>query len=401
MEEYVYIDGKKYRRGYTTGSCATAASKAAVYMLLSKDKIENVNIDTPKGIFLTIKVENIEIGDNYVVCSVKKDGGDDIDATNGMDVYACAQWENTDTPYENEYIKNRVVSFTRDKFEVCAGAGIGVITKKGLSEDPGKPAINPVPQKMIEKEVSSVVDSSNINFENESTSKVKITVYVPEGIEIAKKTFNPRLGIEGGISIIGTTGIVEPMSDEGFKKSLSVEMNMKRALGMDKIILVPGNHGETFIKDRIGDTSSVVRMSNFVGYMLMEAKRLGFKKIILAGHIGKFIKLAAGIFDTHSKVADARSEILISNMALEGADLEILKRLDACLTAEEASNVIEDSGYGYVHDIIAEKCKKRAMDRTDGEIDIEVFIFRMDKTVLGKSSNAEKMLEEFKSSKGL
>ena len=396
MEEYVYIDGKKYRRGYTTGSCATAASKAAVYMLLSKDRTENINIDTPKGIFLTIKVENIEIGDNYVVCSVKKDGGDDVDATNGMDVYACAQWENTEFTYENEYTRERVVSFEREKFEVGAGKGIGVITKKGLSEDPGKPAINPVPQKMIEKEVSSVIDSSGMDFTNENTSKVKITVYVPEGMEIAKKTFNPRLGIEGGISIIGTTGIVEPMSDEGWKKSLSIEMNMKRELGMDKIILVPGNHGESFINDRIGDTSSVVRMSNFIGYMLTEAKRLGFKKILLAGHIGKFIKLSAGIFDTHSKVADARSEIIISNMALEGAKLEILKRLEICLTAEEASNVIEESGYGYVHDIIAEKCKKRAMNRVDDEIEIEVFIFRMDKTILGKSSNAEKMLEEFK-----
>lgn len=402
MEEFVYIDGKKYRRGYTTGSCATAVSKAAVYMLLTNEKIDTVNIDTPKGIYLSIPVVSSEIkknedtGEIYSICSVQKDGGDDIDATNGIEIFAKATWVHEDEIDKSE--KN--FSFEGDGFCVFSGEGVGIITKKGLSVEPGRPAINPVPQKMIAKEVESVLKASGEsilkNNSNERKRIIKIIIFIPKGEEVANKTFNPRLGIVGGISIIGTSGIVEPMSDEGWKKSLSIELNMKKELGMDKIILVPGNHGESFISDRIGENSSVVRTSNFLGYMLMEAKRMGFKKILLAGHIGKFIKLSAGIFNTHSKVADARNEILIANLALMGASTELVRKIDACLTTEEATDIVYENGFGEVFDIICEKCKKRAEMHVDNEIEIEVFIFKMDKTVLGKSKNAEEMLDSFR-----
>ena len=404
MEEFVYIDGKKYRRGYTTGSCATAVSKAAVYMLLTNEKIDTVNIDTPKGIYLSIPVvssdikKNEDTGEIYSICSVQKDGGDDIDATNGIEIFAKATWV-----YEDEIDKSeKNFSFEGDGFCVFSGEGVGIITKKGLSVEPGRPAINPVPQKMIAKEVESVLKASGENVLNDKNSLdnrkkvIKITIFIPKGEEVANKTFNPRLGIVGGISIIGTSGIVEPMSDDGWKKSLSIELNMKKELGMDKIILVPGNHGESFISDRIGENSSVVRTSNFLGYMLMEANRMGFKKILLAGHIGKFIKLSAGIFNTHSKVADARNEILIANLALMGASTELVRKIDSCLTTEEATDIVYENGFGEVFDIICEKCKKRAEMHVDNEIEIEVFIFKMDKTVLGKSKNAEEMLESFR-----
>ena len=404
MEEFVYIDGKKYRRGYTTGSCATAVSKAAVYMILTNEKIDTVNIDTPKGIYLSIPVVSSEIkknedtGEFYSICSVEKDGGDDIDATNGIEIFAKATWV-----YEDEIDKSeKNFSFEGDGFCVFSGDGVGIITKKGLSIEPGRPAINPVPQKMIAKEVESVLKASGEKVLNDKNSLdnrkkvIKITIFIPKGEEVANKTFNPRLGIVGGISIIGTSGIVEPMSDDGWKKSLSIELNMKKELGMDKIILVPGNHGESFISDRIGENSSVVRTSNFLGYMLMEAKRMGFKKILLAGHIGKFIKLSAGIFNTHSKVADARNEILIANLALMGASTELVRKIDSCLTTEEATDIVYENGFGEVFDIICEKCKKRAEMHVDNEIEIEVFIFKMDKTVLGKSKNAEEMLESFR-----
>ena len=404
MEEFVYIDGKKYRRGYTTGSCATAVSKAAVYMLLTNEKIDTVNIDTPKGIYLSIPVVSSEIkknedtGEIYSICSVEKDGGDDIDATNGIEIFAKATWV-----YEDEIDKSeKNFSFEGDGFCVFSGDGVGIITKKGLSVEPGRPAINPVPQKMIAKEVESILKASGENVLNDKNSLdnrkkvIKITIFIPKGEKVANKTFNPRLGIVGGISIIGTSGIVEPMSDDGWKKSLSIELNMKKELGMDKIILVPGNHGESFISDRIGENSSVVRTSNFLGYMLMEAKRMGFKKILLAGHIGKFIKLSAGIFNTHSKVADARNEILIANLALMGASTELVRKIDSCLTTEEATDIVYENGFGEVFDIICEKCKKRAEMHVDNEIEIEVFIFKMDKTVLGKSKNAEEMLDSFR-----
>lgn len=418
MEEFVYVDGKKYRKGYTTGSCAAAVSKAAVYTLITGEKLKSINIDTPKGVYLSIPIisskfeKNEDTGDIYSICSVKKDGGDDIDATNGIEIFAKASWV-----YDEEIDKNsNRLSFSGDGFYVFSGEGVGIITKKGLSVEPNKPAINPVPQKMIKKEVESILKTylknkiNKCNLDNLSDNSckdyflqndkkrksIKITIFIPKGEEVANKTLNPRLGIVGGISIIGTSGIVEPMSDEGWKKSLSIELNMKKELGMDKIILVPGNHGESFIKDMIGENSFVVRTSNFLGYMLLEAKRMGFKKILLAGHIGKFIKLSAGIFNTHSKIADARNEILIANLALLGASTELVKKIDSCLTTEEATDIIYESGFEEVFDVICEKCKKRAELYVDNEIEIEVFMFKMDKTVLGKSKNAENMLNIFK-----
>lgn len=343
MEEYVYIDGKKYRRGYTTGSCAAAAAKASVHMLFTNKKIENINIDTPKGIPLTLKVKNVELKDKYAVCSIEKDGGDDIDATHTMDIFAKAELISRDIESE--------------EIIVTGGIGIGVVTKKGLSVEVGKPAINPVPMKMIRNEISKVIEK-NDKLLNKDKS-VKITIFAPSGEEIAKKTFNPRLGIVGGISILGTTGIVEPMSEEGWKKSLSIELEMKKAQGMDKIILVPGNHGEEFVREYLKiDMNNCVRMSNFVGYMLNEAKRLGFKKILMAGHIGKFIKISAGIFNTHSKVCDARNEIMVANLALMGADLDFIKEINECVTAEGAVEIIDKSKYTKIYDVLCNKCKK-------------------------------------------
>ncbi len=382
MEEYVYIDGKKYRRGYTTGSCATAASKAATYMLLTKKKIKTINIDTPKGIPLTLDVQNISLNTDYVECSIKKDGGDDIDATHTMDIYAKA--EIIDRENGEDII-------------VCGGYGIGVVTKKGLSVEVGKAAINPTPMKMINYEIRKVI-GEDISATLGEGKSLKITISAPKGEEIAKKTFNPRLGIIGGISIIGTTGIVEPMSDEGWKKSLSIELKMKKEQGLDKIILVPGNHGEQFIREKLNlDMKYVVRTSNFIGYMLKEAQRMGYKKILMAGHIGKFIKLSAGIFNTHSKVADARSEILISNLALMKAPYDLLEKINECLTAEEAVEVINENNYTEFYDKVSNKCRYKVKQYLgDDDTEVEVIMFSMDKTLLGKSDNTDSLVEVFR-----
>lgn len=381
MEEYVYIDGKKYKRGYTTGSCAAAASKASVYMLLTKEKIYDINIDTPKGIPLTLSVRNIEISDDYAICSIEKDGGDDIDATHKMNIFAKA-----------ELIDN----LDDEEILVTGGKGIGLVTKKGLSVEVGKHAINPIPMKMIKDEVKKIIREKEDFIENNKS--IKITIFAPEGEEIAKKTFNPRLGIVGGISILGTTGIVEPMSEEGWKKSLSIELEMKRVQGLDKIILVPGNHGEEFIREHLKiDMHNCVRMSNFVGYMLNEAKRLGFKKILMAGHIGKFIKISAGIFQTHSKVCDARNEIMIANLALLGADLDFLNKINECVTTEGAVEIIDDSKYKDIYNILCDKCRNRVEQYlNEDDIEVGIYMFRMDKSLLGKSANADLITEDFK-----
>ncbi|MBN8049411.1 MULTISPECIES: cobalt-precorrin-5B (C(1))-methyltransferase CbiD [Paraclostridium] len=373
MEEYVYIDGKKYKRGYTTGSCATGAAKAATYMILTKETLETVNIDTPKGIPLNLKVENVDINNAFAQCSIQKDGGDDIDATHKMHIYAKAELIDC-----NEII-------------IDGGIGIGRVTKKGLGIEIGKAAINKTPISMIQSEVRKVIGD---------TKGVKITIFAPEGETIAKKTFNPRLGIVGGISIIGTTGIVEPMSDEGWKKSLSIELEMKKAQGMDKVILVPGNHGEMFIKESLGiDSKYIVRTSNFIGYMLKEAQRIGFKKILMAGHLGKYVKIAGGIFNTHSKVADARNEILIANLALMNAPFELINKINECLTTEEFIEILEEDKYKKykeIYNILSEKCKKRIdIYMNDDEIDIEVMIFSMEKKLLGESKKAGDLKEVF------
>ncbi|HFL2403460.1 TPA: cobalt-precorrin-5B (C(1))-methyltransferase CbiD [Clostridioides difficile] len=407
MEEYVYIDGKKYRRGYTTGSCATGASKAAVYMLITKNRINTINIDTPKGIPLLLKVDNINISDTFVECSIKKDGGDDIDATHTMDIYARAEivakndknkgyltLKDIDSLSTNSECKSELYKFIR----VYGGTGIGVVTKKGLSVDVGKPAINPTPLKMINHEIRKLIGD---NFESilGNDKVLKITIFAPQGETVAKKTFNPRLGIVGGISIIGTTGIVEPMSDEGWKKSLSIELQMKKEQGLDKIILVPGNHGEQFIREKLNlDIKYVVRVSNFIGYMIKEAQRIGYKKILMAGHIGKFIKVSAGIFNTHSKVADARSEILLANLALMGARYEFLNKINQCVTTEEAVELINNSEYREVYNILSNKCKERVkqyLNEDSDDIDVEVIIFSMDKSLLGKSDNTDDLVEVF------
>ena len=407
MEEYVYIDGKKYRRGYTTGSCATGASKAAVYMLFTKNRINTINIDTPKGIPLLLKVDNINISDTFVECSIKKDGGDDIDATHTMDIYARAEivakndknkgyltLKDIDSLSTNSECKSELYKFIR----VYGGTGIGVVTKKGLSVDVGKPAINPTPLKMINHEIRKLIGD---NFESilGNDKVLKITIFAPQGETVAKKTFNPRLGIVGGISIIGTTGIVEPMSDDGWKKSLSIELQMKKEQGLDKIILVPGNHGEQFIREKLNlDIKYVVRVSNFIGYMIKEAQRIGYKKILMAGHIGKFIKVSAGIFNTHSKVADARSEILVANLALMGARYEFLNKINQCVTTEEAVELINNSEYREVYNILSNKCRERVkqyLNEDSDDIDVEVIIFSMDKSLLGKSDNTDDLVEVF------
>ncbi|OMK67227.1 cobalamin biosynthesis protein CbiD [Clostridioides difficile] len=398
---------KKYRRGYTTGSCATGASKAAVYMLITKNRINTINIDTPKGIPLLLKVDNINISDTFVECSIKKDGGDDIDATHTMDIYARAEivakndknkgyltLKDIDSLSTNSECKSELYKFIR----VYGGTGIGVVTKKGLSVDVGKPAINPTPLKMINHEIRKLIGD---NFESilGNDKVLKITIFAPQGETVAKKTFNPRLGIVGGISIIGTTGIVEPMSDDGWKKSLSIELQMKKEQGLDKIILVPGNHGEQFIREKLNlDIKYVVRVSNFIGYMIKEAQRIGYKKILMAGHIGKFIKVSAGIFNTHSKVADARSEILVANLALMGARYEFLNKINQCVTTEEAVELINNSEYREVYNILSNKCRERVkqyLNEDSDDIDVEVIIFSMDKSLLGKSDNTDDLVEVF------
>ncbi len=385
IDEFVYVDGKKYRRGYTSGSCACGATKAALIMLLEKRNINEVRIGTPKGVDLDLKIDNISGGKDWVQCSVKKDGGDDIDATHGMDIFARLELVQADQ------IPDFRSDLDSDYLFITSGQGIGRVTKKGLDIRPGRPAINRVPLNMILKVVQETLDEAGLDiYDYLGGRKILVTIFAPQGQEIAKRTFNSNLGIEGGISIIGTTGIVDPMSDEGWKKALSAELSIKRAEGRETIILVPGNIGRDIMAKSYGaDLDGIVKMSNFIGYMLMETKRLGFKRVIVGGHIGKLIKLSGGITNSHSRVADARREIMVANLALLGAPLELLKEIDACLSTDAMVDIIRESGYSQVFKVLADKAASKAkvymrLGQED-HMDIEVYLFSMDGSLLAKS----------------
>ncbi len=382
MEKYVYVDGKKYKRGYTTGSCAAAATKAALTMMITGIKIDNVEISTPKGINLLIDVFNQKIGKESAQCCFIKDAGDDIDATNNMEIYSKVEIINT------EDIPTVCAVKIHDYLEISSGIGIGIVTKKGLSTEVGRPAINPVPLKMIASEIEKIIDEYAIDIDEYlQNRKILVTISAPMGEKIALDTFNSNLGIVGGISIIGTSGIVEPMSEEGWKKALSAELSIKAEEGLEEIILVPGNIGyDIMTKVYKKNEKNIVKMSNFIGYMLMESKRLAFKKIIIAGHIGKLIKLSAGITNTHSRIADARKEIMIANLALLGTSQSVLKEIDACLTTDAMITIIKENNMEEVFKVISQKASDRAwnyMREGKEDIKVEVYMLSMEGELLG------------------
>lgn len=369
MERYIVKNGKKMRYGYTTGSCAAGAAKAGVKMLFSKESIENITIDTPKGWELNLKLHDIAIHEDYVSCSIVKDSGDDPDITNNIKIFA------------------RVEKKQRKGIEISGGIGVGKVTKRGLAVPIGEYAINPVPMKMIKEEVKKVLPMDK---------GVKITIYCPEGIEAAKKTFNPKLGIIGGISILGTTGIVEPMSEDAFKDSLAIELSILREEGIKKIIFSPGNYGRDFVRKLALREDRLVKTSNFIGFMIDKAVEYGIQEILWVGHIGKMIKVAGGTFHTHSKVSDGRMEILAANCALHGGSQELIKKIMESNTTEEGVEHIQKENMEWIFPILAEKISKKCEDRSLNKLRVGTIIFSQEQGLLGICPRGKELSEEFK-----
>ncbi|MBW5407816.1 cobalt-precorrin-5B (C(1))-methyltransferase CbiD [Morganella morganii] len=369
----VWHKGKALRKGYTTGSCATAAAKVAALMVLRQEVIQQVSIVTPSGVTLNLNVEDPLICGQSATAAIRKDGGDDIDATHGMLIFA------------------RVAVNDSGVITIGGGEGVGRVTKAGVGLPIGDAAINKTPRQTIEAAVREVIGPNR---------GADVTIFAPEGEERAKKTYNGRLGILGGISVIGTSGIVTPMSEESWKRSLSIELEMKRAQGMTRVFLVPGNHGERFVSEQLGlDGVYVVTMSNFVGYMLQEATRLKFEQVVILGHFGKLVKIAAGIFHTHSHIADARMETLISNLALIGAPLSLLQEVDDCTTTEAAIELINAQGWQAVYPQIAEKICDRINQMlrfSDEPPHCDAILFSFDNQVLGTNRPLSAITEGFR-----
>ncbi|MCI9540796.1 MAG: cobalamin biosynthesis protein CbiD [Lachnospiraceae bacterium] len=370
LEEYRYIEQKRLRCGYTTGSCAAAAAIAGAQMLLEGREIRRINLKTPKGIILTLPIEDITRTKTYVNCAVQKDAGDDPDITNGILVYAKV-----------ECIPKGIV--------ICGGDGVGIITKPGLDQPIGEAAINSVPRRMITEGVEEVMEL--FSYDN----GIKITISVPEGKEIAKKTFNPRLGIEGGISILGTSGIVEPMSEAALLETIAIELKQRRAEGKKSVLLAPGNYGLEFVKKfHLPNPEQCVKCSNFIGQTLDKACELGFQRILLVGHIGKLVKLGAGIMNTHSKMADARMEILACCVLLSGGDAALAKQILSCTVTEEALQILwENAQMPNVMEVLMGRIEKHLLHRLAGQAKIGVIVFSNIYGVLGKTRDAEELLE--------
>lgn len=350
---FVVKRGKKLRCGYTTGSCSAAAAKACVIMLLENREISKVSIDTPSGMNLELEVFSPELGPGFSSCCIIKNGGDDPDVTDGMEIYA------------------RVSRRSDRQIVIDGGDGIGRITRKGLFGKVGEAAINPTPRKMLQNEIRKV-----------SPEGFDVLIYAPRGTEIGKKTFNPNIGIEGGISILGTTGIVEPMSEKALLETIYLEIDMLYDEGYRDIILFPGNYGENMVR-HLGLVGKGVKISNFVGESMLYVYNKGFKKVTLVGHIGKFSKLSLGAFNTHSRVCDIRMEAFIYYLAFVQAPLDILNQVKACTTSEEALGVITKSGYQSILQDMKKGCIERIRKYLkDDDFDIEVCIYSMKYGVL-------------------
>ncbi len=369
-EMLISVDGKILRRGYTTGTCAAAAAKAAAEMLLSGKTVESAEILTPKGILLDLDIEEISVGNDYAECAVRKNGGDDIDATHGHLIFTR-------------------VEKREEGIVLKGGKGVGTVTKRGLDQPVGNAAINRIPRVMISEALEDTAEKYGYG------GGFEVTVSVPDGEEIAEKTFNPRLGIVGGISILGTSGIVEPMSKAALIDTIKAEMNVRRAEGTEYLLMVPGNYGAGYAETIKGiDAASAVRCSNYIGESLDCACEAGFKGVLLVGNLGKLVKLAGGIMNTHSRESDGRMEIIAANAALAGASIESVRKVMGCTSTDGALNILERENV--ITDTLAyltEKMEYHMNRRTMGKLLCGVMVFSSEYGFIGRSGSVSALLK--------
>lgn len=380
LERYVYKNQKKMRCGYTTGTCACAAAKAAAYMLLSGRKVKEIKVITPMGVSLTLPVIDIDIKEDKVICAIKKDSGDDPDVTNGIKIYA-----------QVTYVKEDIMrTINTDGVIVDGGIGVGRVTKKGLKCAVGEAAINPVPLKMIKEAVAEAAESYSYE------GSLKVIISAPKGVDIAKKTFNPNLGITGGISILGTTGIVEPMSEQALIDTIRTEIKMHIAEGEKVLLIAPGNYGQDFLLNTLGiELKRSIKCSNYIGDTIDMVCDAGAEAMLLVGHIGKLVKLGAGIMNTHSKAADGRMEVLAACAIRAGAEADTARKILDCVTTEAALDILKKSD-------MLENTMKQLMIRIEdvlqrrsgGKIRIGAIVFSNEYGILGKTKTADMLLED-------
>ena len=392
MEALVYKDKKMLRRGYTTGTCAALAAQGAVSFLVSGIWPETAELMTPAGQMVRVPLMEKKAGNGAASCAVKKDAGDDPDVTDGLLIFAQARFlpENAGNAREADH-GTGTASARERRVIIDGGEGVGRVTKAGLDQPVGAAAINSVPRRMIEDAVAEVLEEAGLD------RPVEILIFVPGGEKTAEKTFNPVLGITGGISILGTSGIVEPMSEEALIETIRAHMQVLRSEGRRFAAAVPGNMGERFLwsyleREGIGKIPAVV-CSNFVGRTLDMAGELGFSGLLLAGHLGKLVKLGCGIMNTHSKEGDGRMETLVACALRAGAGTGTLKRIQEANTTEQALEELKAAG-------ILKETMGALLERMDWYMrrrvpeirETGILVFDAAGTLLGATENARDLL---------
>lgn len=361
----VFSMKKFLKSGFTTGTCVAAATKAALLTYLGNE-VNEVKIAALSGEILSIPIENAKKNKCGGFAAVKKNSGDDPDITNGI----LIQVEVIVRHHDQEIV-------------ITAGEGVGIITKPGLSVAVGQPAVNPGPRKMISAVIREVLGD---------VYGCEVIIHIPQGAELAKKTLNPVLGIEGGLSIIGTSGVVRPMSEEAFKHSLSPQISVAKAKGMNTLVFVPGKIGYDICISKLDiSPDAIIQTSNFIGFMLEHAVENKIKNILLVGHLGKLIKIAGGIFHTHNRVADARLEILAAYSALIGANSQMVEEILTTTTTEAAVEIICKNHLEKVYGILAQKISYRSMRYVYQELCVGAVITTLDGTILGMDDNARRI----------
>lgn len=374
FEHYIRADGKLLRCGFTTGTCAALAASAAAQRLLTGIWPQTVALTTPKGLRVEVTPEALHAGATFASCAVRKDAGDDVDCTAGILIFA------------------EVRDSDRPGITIEGGDGVGRVTKPGLDQPVGAAAINTVPRNMIRQAVADVCALQDC------TRGLTVTISVPEGARIAAKTFNPKLGIAGGISILGTSGIVEPMSRQALVDTMVLELRQHAAEGNSRVILTPGNYGMDFLHSQGLDAAAVpvVRCSNFIGEVLDAAVGLGYREILLVGHVGKLVKLAGGIMNTHSKMADCRMELFCAHGAICGASAAVCRALMDAATTDACLEILD--GCGKKDAVMASllgAIEKHLTDRVGAGVRIAAIVFSNVYGKLGETAQAKAILEDW------
>ena len=341
--------------GVTTGTIATACSLAALDAILDFEDIACVKVETPKKT-LDILIDECKKESSFKAYAVAhKNPYNDPDVTVDLAIISTVElFDKTDE-------ESNVI--------ITGGKGVGKITKPGLQIPVGDYAINPVPRSMIVKNLSDKIPEGKI---------AKVTISIPEGEEIAKKTMNPKLGIIGGISVLGTTGIARSMSSEAYKNSIVTQLDVAIASGIKDLVFVPGDIGEKLaLKDLGVSKEQIVQTGNFVGFMFEEAEKRGITEFTYFGHMGKLIKVAGGIFDTKHAVADGRREIMVTHAALCGADKVHLQRLFDSKTTDDMMDILNEINLSVeVSNSIAQAIRDRCKQRFD--LDLNVILVDME-----------------------